>query len=159
MKPWTYILLPVALLLSGCDGDGWTEMWNAGTTKAFAACLRHGEMQRLSEPTVRRRCLEKHQRSIANPLAGEARYTQGTFQGRVTNKGADFIVTEYSVALTHSAAPKTDAVVFSQRFIEPQQNDSFEVYSLSYFPMANPDRNKDKFSWETKDIKGLRIQF
>src|SRR4051812_36335653 len=159
MKCRPYILLPVALLLSGCDGDDWKESWNAGTSKGFALCVASGEKQNLGKDTVRRRCLSKHQRPIDDTLQGTARYVAGTFQGTLTNSGQDVIVTEYTVVLTHKTAGKPDSAVFSERFVEPRHRDAFEISKLDYFPMADDEKNKEKFSWQTKDVKGIRIAF
>jgi hypothetical protein len=158
MKYRPYILLAAALLLSGCDGD-WNETWNAGTSKGLALCLSKGEKQNLSTETVRRHCLAKHQRPVKETLDGHARYVGGTFQGSLTNIGNDVIVTEYTVILKHAKSDKIDTAVFSQRLLEPQRGDTFEISKLSFFPMEDSELNKERFSWQTKDVKGVKIAF
>lgn len=159
MKYRPYILLPVALLLSGCDGDDWKESWNARTSKGLALCLSKDEKQNLSQETVRRHCLAKHQRPVNVTLDGHARYASGTFQGLVTNAGQNVIVTEYTVVLKHAKSEKTDTAVFSQRLVEPQRVDAFEIAKLSFFPMEDSELNKERFSWQAKDVKGVKIEF
>ena len=159
MKYRRYVLLPLALLLSGCNADGWTEYWNAGTSKGLALCLAKGEKQNLTKDTVRRHCLAKHQRPIDETMTGSARYMAGTFQGTVTNHSQQFIVTEYTVVLKHATAEKSDSAVFAERFVEPRRNDTFEISLLGYFPMTDTELNKERFFWQTKDVKGIRIEF
>jgi len=154
-----YVLLPVALLLAGCDSDGWTEFWSAGTSKALALCISKGEKQNLGKDTVRRYCLSKHQRPINDTLVGHARYASGTFQGSVTNTGDGVIVTEYTIVLKHARSEKTDTAVFAQRLVEPQHVDAFEISKLSFFPMEDSELSRERFSWQIKDVKGVKIDF
>jgi hypothetical protein len=140
-----FALSLLGTLLGGCSE--WVgELWYKGTTKGVAMCEAKGAGQNLNKSTVRNICVRKHQKSVPDSLEGKAGYRaiwQGlSFQGYMTNKSTDVVITKYSVWVSHHSVPWRTEITFEDKWIEPGNGESFTIEKdqLTYQPQNEEEK-------------------
>ncbi len=154
-----------SVLASGCNPvESISEEWNRGTIKGVNICKAAGLREGLTEATVRKICSTRHQKSIPDTLRGRAGYdgygSNAAFSGSVTNNSDAYIVTEFTVRITHLRAPAggREHKTFSGVWLEPRgwSPFAFDSNDLSFKPAQ--DMTND-FIWDTTDVRGIKIDF
>jgi hypothetical protein len=91
-------------------------------------------------------------------IEGRAGYSPdgGEFSGRLTNKSANFIITEVQISLKHADRETAETLYLEGLWIEPQGSLNF-IAQVNFRPMPNRRNNRDLFQWSVSSTLGLEI--
>lgn len=159
------ITVAILLTLSLANCQAALDALDDGTTVGFQKCLERGKEQSLETYTVRKFCIDKHERKVVVDLGGRAGWISAyspdgkySFQGDVINNSKEFIVTKYEILLSREVAGNSQRKVFEHRWIEPSNSDhfAFSVDDIVNYPSSN-NLSRDG-SWSILAVYGIRIK-
>jgi|ERR1700730_5999985 hypothetical protein len=157
----------IAPLLGACDAEMiLEEWWFKGTTKGVSLCKARGTDQGVSNNTIQEVCVKKHQKLIHPSVDGTAGFAKDIgvayFRGSLENKSTDYVITSYTISVTHKSAPdKTTIKAFEHRWVEPHESNYFYIENndLKFKPEKPEDFENDSLDWSIPTILGVQISF
>lgn len=159
----TALTLVIFAALAGCQNA--LDALDDGTTAGFQKCLDRGSAQSLEKDTVRNVCIDKHERKIDLDIGGRAGWIKAysspdrySFQGNVTNKSRDFVVTKYEVKLIRSVPDNSQRMTYEHLWIEPGSTRSFAFSVDDILDQPNTDSLKQDGGWQIVAVYGIKIK-
>jgi hypothetical protein len=161
------------LQLSGCEQSVGSilHFFEQGTNVGLQRCLHKNMNQGLSEETVKRVCIAKHEKTILPKIEGKAEYhaiddETMTFEAWLRNESNNFVVTGVTLSITHEDNVGKDGkriaevVQLRNLWIEPGSTLVNLVSDLKFHPKKDRLKAGEKFlyTWEITRTKGLSIQ-
>lgn len=171
MRVGRWLLLAAALAVVGCDevGDAIDDWRYKGTHLGVQKCIDRNKVDVVSIVTIRTNCVKKHEKAVSVFLDGQASYSayfgagRLYFSGHVTNKTSQYIVTSFSIEVTHDDMEpgKKDVMFFDKLWLEPGVRYDFSIPAtdLTFQPDINRLNDGDEFyySWTPRSPMGVEI--
>jgi hypothetical protein len=156
--------------LVGCDEaqQQYDKVFYKGTHIGVQKCIERSQSDVVTEDTIKKLCINKHQKKMYVEMGGKAGYRnysgKTSFSGNLINKSQDLIITSFKISVTHEDRDEIepDTKKFEGLWIEPGKNYVFTIESneLKFTPEKSRFRDGDKhlFNWDIERTMAVRIK-